>query len=80
MELTKLDSYDYILEPGAIRIKLSDLNDPILVDIFSELERSDNEIYLEGNYYTYVDRYGYIFLGDEKYLQLEVTQHGRWMV
>ncbi len=49
--LTKLDTYDYVLLPGVIQVTLSGTNDPILVDIYSELEKSNGYIYVEGNYY-----------------------------
>lgn len=76
MSLTKLDHYDYILLPGVIRIKLDATNDPSLVDIMSELDRAGNRVYVEGNYYTYLDEY-YIHedpVERQVYLDLKVVQ------
>lgn len=55
MELTKLDAYDYIIRPGCIRILLNSSNDPDIVDIMSEIELSNGAIYVDGQYYSYLD-------------------------
>lgn len=57
MELAKLDIYNYIILPGIIRIQISGSNDPILVDILSEIESADGRIYVDGYYYMYLDNY-----------------------
>ena len=49
--LAKLDSYPYYILPGIISIELERSNDPIQVDILSEIDRSNGRIYLDGNYY-----------------------------
>lgn len=75
MGLAKLDGYDYILLPGVIRINVSGTNDPDLVDIMSEVERSDGNIYVEGRYYRYLNNYG-IFSNraSNPYLELHVVE------
>lgn len=54
MTLTKLDGYDFMVLPGVIRVKLEGTNDPSMVDILSELERSNGRVYLDGSYYDYL--------------------------
>lgn len=53
--LAKLDNYDYDIRSGKIRIHLSGTNDPDLVDIMSEIDRSHGRIYVEGRYFNYLD-------------------------
>ena len=53
--LAKLDNYDYDIRSGLIRIKLSGTNDPDLVDIMSEIDRSNGRIYVEGRYFNYLN-------------------------
>lgn len=74
MEWTKLDSYDYQLFPGVISIKLMGTNDPDLVDIMSEIHRSNGKIYVEGNRYMYDDKYEILGRGRDSFLDLYVTQ------
>lgn len=63
-----------MIVPGEIRIELSSPSDPIMVDIFSEIENSRDLIYVEGCYYNYLDNYE-IFAGDGKYwLGLRVVE------
>lgn len=57
MKLTKLDNYEYTMLPGIIRISIDGANDPDLVDILSEISRSDGNIYLDGMYFKYLDRH-----------------------
>ncbi len=57
MLLTKLDKYDYELLPGIIRIRLVGTNDPDLVDIMSEIDRSEGNIYIEGRRFSYAEVY-----------------------
>lgn len=52
--LAKLDAYDYMVLPGVIRIELSTFTDPDLVDILSEIERNDNNVYVEGVFYKFL--------------------------
>ena len=52
--LTKLDTYDYVALPGVIQVSLTGTNDPILVDILSELDKSNGKIYVEGCYYLFL--------------------------
>ena len=49
--LAKLDCYPYHILPGIISIELERSNDPIQVDILSEIDRANGRIYLDGNYY-----------------------------
>lgn len=70
MKWTKLDRYDYELLPGIIRINLSGTNDPDLVDIMSEINRSDGRIYIEGRRFKYSDDYQIFNRGRESYLEL----------
>lgn len=71
--ITKLDTYDYIILPGVIRIKIKSNTDPILVDVLSEIENSNGKIYVDGNYYQYLEMY-YIYTSEkESYLELEVV-------
>lgn len=64
MVITVLDNYDYVILPGVIRIELSATNDPDLVDIMSEIERSNGSIFVEGSRYSYLD--DYLIFSDEK--------------
>lgn len=57
MEWTKLDRYDYRISPGIIQIKLSGTNDPDLVDIMAEINRSNGRIYCDGRRFQYLDYY-----------------------
>lgn len=71
--LTKLDNYDYIVLPGHIRIKVSATNDPVLVDILSEIHNSNGRIYVDGDYYLYLDEYD-VFTDDVGiYMDLRVV-------
>lgn len=72
--LTKLDAYDYMILPGVIRIRLSGTNDPDMVDIMSEIERSRGKIYLEGYRYSYLDNYRLYAQGRDSYMELDVVQ------
>lgn len=56
-KITKLDTYNYLLVPGEIRIELSSPSDPIMVDIFSEISNSRDLIYVEDRYYNFLEEY-----------------------
>lgn len=72
--ITKLDMYDYILLPGVIRIEISSTTDPILVDILSEIEHSSGNIYVEGEYYQFLEQYDIFKDVDNKFfLDLHVV-------
>jgi hypothetical protein len=73
MELAKLDAYDYTILPGVIQIRISSTNDPDLVDIMSEITRS-NKIYIDGLYYRYLDRYEIVKQWQDIYLELHVVE------
>ena len=68
-KVAKLDTYDYIILPGVIRIKISSRTDSIMVDILSDIENSDGWIYVDGFYYSYLEDYS---INDE-YLELSVV-------
>lgn len=72
MTWTKLDRYDYTILDGLIRIRLSGTNDPDLVDIMSEINRSDGRIYIEGERFLYLDGYEILNRGSNAYLELVV--------
>lgn len=73
-KLAKLDTYDYEILPSAIRIRLTRTNDPILVDIMSDIRNSKGKVYVEGDYYMYSDRYEIAKQGKESYLILHVLK------
>lgn len=75
MELTKLDSYDYTLLPGCIQVTLDGTNDPSLFDIMSEIDRSNGNIYVDGNYFLMVgyDVYSEKTPNGRTYLNIQVT-------
>lgn len=72
--LVKLDAYDYMILPGIIRIRLDCSNDPISVDILSELSRTDNKIYVEGYYYSYLDNYRVYSDNGDSFMELDVVR------
>lgn len=72
--LAKLDSYDYEIEPNKIRIHICGINDPDLVDIMSEIERSRGRIYVESRFFDYLDyRIGTLETG-QAYMDLHVEE------
>lgn len=73
-KLAKLDTYDYTILPGMIRVKLNRTNDPILVDIMSDIHNSRNKVYVDGHYYCYLDKYEIVKQGKNVYLELQVTE------
>lgn len=73
-KLTKLDSYDYLILPGVIRIHLSGTNDPDIVDIMSEIESSEGNIYIDGYRYVYLDNYRLHGQGKDSYMELDVVE------
>lgn len=74
MEWTKLDRYDYSFLPGIIRIQLSGTNDPDLVDIMSEIDRSDGRIYIEGRRFSYLNHYEIFNRGSKSYIEIHVAE------
>lgn len=72
--LAKLDAYDYVILPGVIRIRVGSTNDPDVVDIMSEISRSGDVIYLEGDYYSYLDNYRLHSYNNESFIELDVVQ------
>lgn len=72
--LTKLDMYDYSMGPGVIWIKLNKTNDPILVDIMSDIHNSSGKIYLDDRYYEYKNEHNIIKRNNDVYLELHVVQ------
>jgi hypothetical protein len=73
MGLAKLDTYDYAILPGVIRISLSGTNDPDIVDIMSEIHRNDGSIYIDGRYYSYLDSYDLYTNNTGSYVDLVVV-------
>lgn len=71
--LTKLDSYNYFVLPGVIQVLITGNTDPILVDILSEIDRSNGKIYLEGCYYLFLGHEIYS-TGGRTYLELKVVE------
>jgi len=75
MGMTKLDSYDYELFKGLIRIHIDGTKDPSLVDIFSEIDRYEGRIYVEGRRYLYLGDYQLYGNSDnDAYLDLKVVE------
>ena len=72
MSLTKLDSYDYDILPGIVSIKVDSTTDSIMVDILSELDKSNGRMYVEGCYYLFTG-YEIVSLNGAIYLDLKVT-------
>lgn len=70
--LAKLDPYDYKVIPGKIRIKLTSSNDPILVDILSDIHNSNGKIYVEGGFYSYLSKHEIVRRGRYTFLELNV--------
>lgn len=65
----KLDAYDYDILPGVIRIRINGTNDPDIVDIMTEIERSNGNIYVEGYRYSYLD-----YRLCSQYMELDVVE------
>lgn len=74
MKVTKLDAYDYSIHEGYISIRLASTNDPDLVDIMSELNRSKGKIYVEGHRFLYLDNYRLFSTGSESFIELDVEE------
>jgi hypothetical protein len=72
--LAKLDGYNYKIFRDIIRIKLSRTNDPILVDIMSDIYNSGGNVYVEGNYYSYSGKYEIVTRRGNAFLELHVTE------
>ena len=71
--LAKLDCYEYYVLPGIIQIQLTATNDPSLVDILSEIENANGNLYLDGHYYIMVG-YNIVSASGEVYLELSVSK------
>lgn len=74
MDWTKLDRYEYTFLPGIIRIRVSGMNDPDLVDIMSEIDRSDGRIYIDGQRFSYLDHYEIFTIEHMSYIDIHVTE------
>jgi len=76
MGLAKLDTYDYTILPGAIRIRISSTKDPDIVDILSEIERFNGKIYVEDGHYNFLKKYRFIgtMASGEIYMELDVER------
>lgn len=73
-KLAKLDTYNYHIIPGFIRIKVRDRLDASLVDILGEIDTAGGNIYVEGMYFSYLDNY-YLWENHEgTWLDLEVIE------
>ena len=77
MGITKLDMYESMLVPGVIRISLASTNDAQAVDILSELSRTQDLIFLDGNYYEFLGESRIVQGVDNVYLELQVIQCDR---
>jgi len=74
MQLAKLDNYRYDFLGPNISILLDSSSDPDLADIMSEINRSKGRIYVEGRYYTYLNRYKLNTIDGNTYLELTVEE------
>lgn len=70
MPITKIDSYDFRIVDDGIEISIDGTNDPTLVDILSELDRTNGRLYVDGEHYLFT---GYNM--DSEYLYLFVTNY-----
>lgn len=76
MKLAKLDSYDYFILPSVIQIMVDGNTDPALVDILSEVERANGNIFCEGRYFLMAG-YEIHHSNELTYLDLKVTELDR---
>lgn len=74
MRYAKLDLYNYDILSDTIRIKLCGVNDPDLVDIMSEINKTDGHIYVEGKRYQYLNSYTIDGPYDKPYIDLKVRE------
>ena len=74
MKWTKLDRYNYDIFSGYVRIRLCGTNDPDLVDIMSEIARSNGMIYIEGRRFEYLDKYQIHGNYEESFIDLDVKE------
>lgn len=74
MNLTKLDMYEAYVVPGVVRIKLERTNDAQSVDILSELSRSNNMLFLDGEYFEFLGDSRIVEGLEEVYLELQVIK------
>ncbi len=75
--LAKLDRYDYELLPGVVKIRMESTKDPTMVDILSDIDRSNGKIYVEGYYFLMVgsDIETQRHMGAPVYLNVYVTKN-----
>ena len=73
MSLTKLDNYEVYILPGIIRVKLGDTVDPQSADILSEISRSDNNIYYNGEYFEFLGESRILKDDGDAFLELDVV-------
>lgn len=72
-KLAKLDTFDYDLLPGIIRIKMTSTRDAWIHDIIHEIDKSDGNIYVEGERYTFLEYEITQLSPNEVYLDLRVV-------
>lgn len=65
----KLDYYNYDILENVIRIFIDSKLDSYIFDIFHELEKCNNLIYIEGLHYTFTGNYQI----EDNYLDLHVV-------
>ena len=73
MNLTKLDNYEVYILPGVIRVKLGDTVDPQSADILSEISRTDDNVYYNGEYFEFLGDSRILKDTDDVYLELDVV-------
>lgn len=73
MSLTKLDNYDVYILPGIIRVKLGDTVDPQSADILSEISRTNNNIYYNGEYFEFLGGSRILKDDGDAFLELDVV-------
>lgn len=73
MKLTKLDTYEASALPGVITIKLEGSTDAQAGDVLSELTRTDNMIFLDGDYFQFLGNSRIVHGSINTYLELEVV-------
>lgn len=74
MNLTKLDMYEAYVVPGVVRVKLDKTNDAQAVDILSELSRTNNMLFLDGEYFEFLGDSRIVEGLEEVYLELQVIK------
>lgn len=72
--MTKLDMYEAYVVPGVVRVKLDKTNDAQAVDILSELSRTNNMLFLDGEYFEFLGDSRIVEGLEEVYLELQVIK------